>query len=108
MHPEIKAEIIDFEHDYPALSVLTRQNADRVLAYIDDLNLERTGIFMPTPAQSLYIMWSVDNWEFHMECMQSGKILYTFNNAGKEETSGTKPVDEFIGQLESYLLKSIG
>jgi hypothetical protein len=107
MHPEIEAAIIDVEHNHPDLNAVTLHNAELLLTYIEDLNLARTGIFMPTPAQSLYIMWSVNSWEFHMECIKSGNILYAFNHAGKEEISGTKPVDEFILQLETYLLKSM-
>jgi hypothetical protein len=105
MHPEIEAAITNAEQDYPALNAITLQNAEKLLNYIEDLNLERKGIFMPTPAQSLYILWNVNNWEFHMECVKTGTVIYTFSKGGDEEVSGSKPVDEFITQLERYLLK---
>jgi L-rhamnose mutarotase len=104
MHPEIEAAITSVEHDYPAINAITLQNAEKLLTYIEDLNLERKGIFLPTPHNSLYILWNVENWEFHMDCMKSGKIFYKFCKNEHEELSGTKPVDEFITQLQNCLL----
>jgi hypothetical protein len=107
MHPEIESALVNASYKYPALSAITLKNAEKLMNYIDDINLERPERFMPTPAQSLYILWSVEDWEFHMECVKNGSILYTFRKGGLEEASGNYSVDEFIPQLERYLLLGI-
>ena len=104
MHPELEAAIIKADHKYPALTAITLRNTEKLLNYIDDINLERPEKFVPTKSQSMYILWSVEDWEFHMECIKNGSILYTFRKGGFEEASGSYPVEEFIPQLERYLL----
>jgi hypothetical protein len=104
MHPEIEAALTETEYHYPAPNAITLQNAEKLLNYIEDINLENTSRFLPTPSQSLYILWSVEDWEFHMECVKNGSILYTFRKAGHEEARGAYPLDQFLSQLERYLL----
>jgi glutathionylspermidine synthase len=107
MHPEIKAALNKANQKYPAPDAVTLQSAEKLLHYIDDINLERTGKFTPTPSQSLFVVWNVEDWEFHMECTRNGSVLYTFSQAGIEKASGSYPVDEFIPQLERYLLLGV-
>jgi hypothetical protein len=104
MHPEIKAALSKANQKYAAPDAIALQSAEKLLHYIDDVNLERTGKFTPTPVQSLFVLWNVEDWEFHMECIRNGSVLYTFSQAGIEKASGSYPVDEFIPQLEQYLL----
>ena len=104
MHPEIEAALTVVSKKYPAPNAITLQSAEKLLNYIEDINLERTGKFVPTASQSLYMLWSVEDWEFHMECIKNGSILYNFRKGGNEEASGSYPVDKFIAQLERYLL----
>ncbi len=104
MHPEIEAALTNVDHEYPTLTDITLTNAEKLLNYIEDINLERPERFVPTPSQSLYILWSVEDWEFHMECIKNGSILYTFRKGGFEEASGNNTVEDFIPQLERYLL----
>jgi hypothetical protein len=108
MHPEIEAALTKVDQEHPIPNAITLQTAEKLLNYMEDINLERTGKFVPTPSQGLYILWSVEDWEFHMECIKNGRILYTFRKGGFEEASGSYSVDEFIPQLERYLLKGVG
>src|SRR5258708_37204074 len=108
MHPEIQAALTGAEYNFPAPNAITLQNAEKLLNYIEDINLERTSRCMPTPSQSLYILWSVEDWEFHMECIKNGRVLYTFRKGGREEAKGSYLLDQFIPQLERYLLIGIG
>lgn len=108
MHPQIEAALTTANHKYPVPSAIALKNAERLLNYIEDLNLQRPGKFVPTQSQSFYILWSVEDWEFHMECIKTGRIIYIFSKAGHEEASGSYPVDEFISQLERYLLIGMG
>ncbi len=107
MHPEIEAALTNVSKKYPVPNAIALQNAEKLLNYIGDINLERTGQFVPTASQSLYMLWSVDDWEFHMECIKNGSIHYTFRKGGNEEASGSYPVDEFIAHLEKYLLMGV-
>ena len=108
MHPEIQAALTQVSKKYPAPNAITLRSAEKLLNYIEDINLERTGQFVPTASQSLYMLWSVEDWEFHMECIKNGSILFTFRKGGNEEAHGSYPVDKFIAQLEMYLLKGMG
>jgi hypothetical protein len=103
MHPEIKAALTNSEQ-YPAPTDVTLQSAEKLLNYIEDINLERTGKITPTPSQSLFVKWNVEDWEFYMECIKNGRIRYIFRKGGHEEVSGNDPVEKFIPQLERYLL----
>jgi len=104
MHPEIEAALTVAEYYYTAPNAIALQNAEKLLNYIEDINLERTGKFVPTQSQGLYMLWSIEDWEFHMECIKNGNILYAFVKNGCKEASGSYPIDEFIPQLERYLL----
>jgi hypothetical protein len=104
MHPEIKAILNYSGKGYPILNTVTLQNADRILNYIDDINLERTTKFELTVADSLYLLWNVANWEFHIECLKGGRILYTFRKGTVGKSCGSMPIDEFIIHLQKYLL----
>jgi len=106
-HPEIE-EILNSTGPEFAPNAMMLQNAEKLLNYIDDINLERTGKFEATPAESLYLLWNAEDLEFHFECLKNGKILYTFRKGGYGKASGSNTIDEFIPTLESYLLISIG
>ena len=107
MHPQIVAALTEVDQHYPVPNAITLQNSEKVLNYIEDINLERPGRFIPTPAQSLYLLWSVDDWEFHIECIKNGNVVYKFCQAGSEKASGNYMIDEFISQLEKYLLLGV-
>jgi len=92
------------DREYPYPNAVTLQSAEKLLQYIQDINLEGPGKFLPTPSDSLYLLWNVEDWEFHIECIKNGNIIYTFSKDGRKEASGSYPVDEFIPQLEKYLL----
>ena len=107
MHPEIKAALTKVDKTHPAPNAIALKSSEKLLHYIEDINLERTGKFEPTPSQSLYILWNVQDWEFHMECIKNGSILYMFCKDGCEKARGSYSVDEFIPQLERYLLMGV-
>jgi hypothetical protein len=107
MHPEIEAVLKNAGNEDNTLNDITIANAEKLLNYIEDINLQRTGKFELTPADSLYLLWQIDNMEIHMECLSNGKVLYTFRNKGRSNASGISPVDEFIYLLEKYLLTGI-
>ena len=110
MHPEIAAAytVTKIYPELPALNGITMQNAARVLDYIEDLNLERNGKFTPTLTKSLYMQWNVEDWEFHMECVQNGSIYYSFCKPDAEAVTGNNTVDEFITRLQNFLLQHMG
>jgi hypothetical protein len=107
MHPEIDDILNNLDLEYPVPSPTVLANAARILNYMDDIYVERRGKFEHTPAESLYIMWSVEGLDLHIECLKNGLILYTFRkgNVGKRYGSGT--IDEFMPLLQSYLLAGI-
>jgi hypothetical protein len=107
MHVEIEEILLnfDFENPFPASVVL--KNAERILYYMDDINVERTGKFEYTPAESLYILWNVEGIDFHIECLSNGYILYTFRSYQFGKAFGSDTIDQFIPRLESYLLAGI-
>jgi hypothetical protein len=104
MHPEIEAVLKRVGRKKQTPSATTLRSAEQLLNYI---NLERPGNFLPTPAKSLYILWSVQDWEFHMECIKNGRIIYMFCKNGFEKARGSDPVDKFIPQLEKYLIEGV-
>ena len=110
MHPEIEAavSVTQVFKQLPVLNKVTMQNAEKLLRYIEDLNLERSGKFIPTLGKSLYMQWIVADWEFHLECVQNGRIFYSFCKADAEPVSGNDNVDEFIDRLEGFLLQHLG
>lgn len=83
------------------------QNAELLLNYVDDINLERSGRFEQTPADSLYLLWTVEDLEFHMECLRDSRILYTFRKNGYGMANGCVTIDKFIPMLQDYLLMCI-
>ena len=109
MHPEIAAALIvrKVYNELPILNSVTIQSAEKLLHYIEDINLERKGKFVPTISKSLYMLWSVKGWEFHMECVQNGSILFSFCKDGKEAVKGLNTIDDFIKKLEGFLLRSV-
>ncbi|MBB3055321.1 hypothetical protein [Mucilaginibacter gotjawali] len=92
----------DFENPLPKAFVL--QNVERILNYMDDINIERKSKFEYTPAESFYILWEVEGLEFHIESLKNGLILYTFRNKAFGNVFGTETISKFIPRLESYLL----
>jgi hypothetical protein len=106
MHPEI-VEILNMDQEFFTPNAMILQNAERLLNYIDDINLERTGKFEPTPADSLYLLWTANDLEFHLECLNNGMVLYTFRKSGFWKASGCNVINEFVPMLENYLLMSI-
>src|SRR3569832_1187631 len=104
MHPQITAAINCAVPYNPAPNSVSQYNADRVLSYIDDLNLERNIRFRSTAAGSLFMAWTIGDWEYDMECVKNGYIIYTFTKSGYEKASGCELFDDFIPQFEKYLL----
>lgn len=106
-HPEIEAlfNVVDPEFFTPNAAML--QTAEALLNYIDDINLERSSTFEPTPAESLYLVWNAEDLEFHLECLADGRILYTFRKGGYGKANGCVAIDKFIPLLQDYLLMSI-
>ncbi|MDB4905128.1 MAG: hypothetical protein JWQ63_4409 [Mucilaginibacter sp.] len=104
IHPEIIEIINTIDPDVFFHYNIIFQNANRLLNYIEDINLERTGKFELTPDESLYLLWNVEEWDFHMECLKNGRILFTFRKSGYGKTFGSFTIDEFIPLLERYLL----
>ena len=107
MYPELKTVFTMSGDACPNPDATVIKNSERLLDYICDLNLNRPDKFVPTPSQGLYIHWNVEDWEFHMECVKNGSILYTFRKWGLEADSGSYPFDEFIPRLEKFLLMSM-
>jgi hypothetical protein len=107
MHPEIEAVLNNLYPDQLVPDNSTLVNAEKVLNYIEDINLERTGKFELTPAESLYLLWEIENWDLHIECLNNGNILYTFRKGGFARTCGSAAIHEFIHLLEKYLLMGI-
>lgn len=104
MHPQIK-EVINKANPYsPKPNDIAQDSAERVLNYIEDINLERNVRFRPTPAGSLSIAWKIGEWEYQMECVKNGYIIYTFTKSEYEKASGCELFDDFIPQFEKYLL----
>ena len=106
MHPEIVAVLNDLDQEC-SVTPITLRNAERVLNYIEDIILERTGKFEVTPAESLYLLWNIADWELHIECLKNGRILYTFRKSGYGKACGSLGIGEFIPYLERYLLTGI-
>jgi hypothetical protein len=107
MHPEIDEILNNLDLDYPVPSPLVLKNAERILNYMDDIFIERTEKFEHTPAESLYIMWKVERMEFHIECLKSGLIMYTFRRGRLGKAYGTDTIDQFVPRLQNYLLTGI-
>lgn len=104
MHPQITAVLSRSNPYSPKPNDIARDNAEKVLNYIEDINLERNVSFRPTPAGSLSIAWKIGDWEYYMECVKNGYIIYTFTKAEYEKASGCELYDDFIPQFEKYLL----
>jgi hypothetical protein len=107
MHPEIDEILNNLDLEYPVPSPFVLKNAERILNYMDDINIERTGKFEHTPAESLYIFWNVEGLDFHIECLKNGAIRYTFRKGLLGNSYGTETIDEFIPILQNYLLAGI-
>lgn len=88
----------------PKPNDVARYNAEKVLNYIEDINLEQNFSFKPTGAGSLAIAWKIGDWEYQMECVKNGYIIYTFTKYEYEKASGCELFDDFIPQFEKYLL----
>ncbi|MBS1530767.1 MAG: hypothetical protein JSU01_10690 [Bacteroidetes bacterium] len=104
MHPQITAAVKSSVPYNPMPDRISQYNAEKVLSYIDDLNLERHIRFRPTSAGSLFMAWTVGEWEYDMECAKNGYIVYMFTKNGYEKASGCELFDDFIPQFEKYLL----
>lgn len=104
MDPKIVATIKNTVPLNPVPDRIAQYNAERVLTYIDDLNLERHIRFRATSAGSIFMAWTVGEWEYDMECVKNGYIIYMFTKNGYEKASGCVLFDDFIPQFEKYLL----
>lgn len=104
MHPEIIEILNSTDPDVFNLNYIILKNAEILLNYIEDINLERTGKFEVTPADSLYLLWNVEEWDFHIECLKNGRILFTFRKNGYGVIYGSNTLNQFITLLEKYLL----
>ena len=107
MHPEIDEILNNLDLEYPVPLPAVLNNAERILNYMDDIYVERSGKFEHTPAESLYIMWSMEGLEFHIECLKNGDIMYTFRKGNMGKLYGSVTIDEFMPLLQSYLLAGI-
>ena len=104
MHPQI-AEVLNKANPYsPKPNDIAQNNAEKVLNYIEDINLERDVIFRPTLSGSFSIAWKIGDWEYQMECVKNGYIIYFFTKGEYEKASGCELFDDFIPQFEKYLL----
>jgi hypothetical protein len=104
MHPQITAVLNRVNPYIPETSDIARDNAEKVLNYIEDINLERNVMFKPTSSGSLAVAWKIGDWEYQMECMKNGYIIYTFTKCEYEKASGCVLFDDFIPQFEKFLL----
>jgi hypothetical protein len=107
MHPEIDDILHNLDLAYPVPSPEVLNNAARILTYMDDIYVERTGKFEHTPAESLYIRWDVEGVEFHIECLKNGLVLYTFRKGKLGNLFGTIAIDLFMPLMQYYLLAGI-
>lgn len=107
MHPELKDILQNLNAGMVEPAPVVLQNAEALLGYMDDIYVERTGRFEFTPAESLYICWSLEGLEFHIECLKNGLIFYTFRQDNTCKAFGRERIDDFIPQLQNYLLTSI-
>ena len=60
--------------------------------------------FTPTISGGFFITWNIGDWQFQMECVKNGYIIYIFTKVGYEKASGCALYDDFIPQFEKYLL----
>jgi hypothetical protein len=104
MHPQIIAALTTASPYCPKPNNIAQDNAEKVLNYIEDINLERNVRFRPTQSGSLYIAWRIGDWEYQMECVKNGYIIYAFTKCGYQKISGCELFDDFIPQFEKYLL----
>lgn len=104
MHPQITAVLNRANPYTPKPNSISQDNAERVLNYIEDINLEKNLRFRPTLSGSLFIAWKIGDWEYQMECLKNGYIVYTFTKGEYEKESGCVLFDDFIPQFEKYLL----
>ena len=107
MHSEIEILLNDLPAEFGFPDAIVLQNAEKLLDYMEDINLERNEQFVFTPAESLYVSYNVGDWEFHMECIRNGKILYTFRKDQYSIDFGSCHIDRFLPKLEKYLLMII-
>ena len=104
MHPHITAVLNKANPYNQKPNDVAQNNAERLLDYIEDINLEKNIQFKPTMSGSLFIGWKVGDWEYQMECVKNGYIIFTFAKGGYEKVSGCELYDDFIPQFEKYLL----
>ncbi len=104
MHPQITA-VLSKAYPYNLMpNDIAQDNAEKVLNYIEDINLERNVVFRPTLWGSLSIAWKIGDWEYQMECVKNGYIIYSFTKCEYEKAGGCELFDDFIPQFEKYLL----
>ncbi len=104
MHPQITAVLNRTDPYSPKPNDIAQNNAEKVLNYIEDINLDRDLRFKPTRSGSLSIAWKIGDWEYQMECVKNGYIIYTFTKSEYEKASGCELFDDFIPHFEKYLL----
>ena len=104
MHPQIIAAIKRASPYSPKPNDIAQHNAEKVLNYIEDINLERNVKFGPTLSAGLFIEWNIGDWEYQMDCVKNGYIIYSFSKGGYQKASGCELFDDFIPQFEKYLL----
>ena len=104
MHPQITAVLNSASPYSPRPNDVAQNNAERVLNYIDDINMEKDLRFRPTFSGGLFVAWKIGDWEYNMECVKNGYIIYAFTKDGYQQASGCELFDDFIPQFEKYLL----
>ena len=107
IHPELKTILNSTPAEFSVPNAAVLKNAQAILGYIEDINLERNNKFELTADESLYLLWEIGESELHIECLKSGKILYTFRKYGIGKACGSCPANEFMQLLEKYLLTAI-
>jgi hypothetical protein len=104
MHPQIIAAINRANPYNPKPNDIAQHNAEKVLNSIEDINLERNVRFGSTLSAGLFIEWNIGDWEYRIDCVKNGYIIYSFSKGGYQKASGCELFDDFIPQFEKYLL----
>lgn len=104
MHPQITDAVSKASLYNLRLSDVAQKNAEKLLNYIEDINLEKNVRFRPTSSGGLFVSWVIGNWEYQMECAKNGYIIYAFTESDYQKATGCLLFDDFIPQFEKYLL----
>lgn len=107
MRTEFEEILSNVEPGFFIPSDVILQNVRKVCSYISDINFGKNRKFELTSAETLYILWEVDDLEFHIEFLANGTILYTYRKCGYGKASGLTPADAFLPILQDHLMQGI-